>query len=41
MIFPGSMFGDDSDEYIRISFLQPLARIEEAVARMSAFVASL
>ncbi len=41
MIFPGSMFGDDSDQYIRISLLQPLARIEEAVARMSAFVASL
>ena len=31
MIFPGSMFGDDSDKYVRISYLQPLPRIEEAV----------
>ncbi len=38
MIFPGSMFGDDSDKYIRISYLQPLERIEEAVARMKEFV---
>jgi aminotransferase len=41
MIFPGSMFGDDSDQYIRISLLQPIERIEEAAARMKAFVASL
>ena len=38
MIFPGSMFGDDSDKYVRISYLQPLARIEEAVARMRGFI---
>lgn len=38
MIFPGSMFGDDSDTYIRISYLQPMERIEEAVARMEAFL---
>ena len=25
MIFPGSLFGDDSDQYVRISYLQPLA----------------
>jgi aminotransferase len=41
MIFPGSMFGDDSDQFIRISLLQPIERIEEAAARMKAFVASL
>src|SRR5690606_25842032 len=38
MIFPGSMFGDDSDKYVRISYLQPLPRIEEAVGRMSEFI---
>lgn len=39
MIFPGSMFGDDSDKYVRISYLQPLPRIEEAVGRMGDFIA--
>ena len=38
MIFPGSMFGDDSDKYVRISYLQPLPRIKEAVGRMSEFI---
>ena len=38
MIFPGSMFGDDSDNYVRISYLQPLPRIKEAVGRMSEFI---
>jgi aminotransferase len=39
MIFPGSMFGDDSDKYIRISYLQPLLRIAEAAERIQRFVA--
>jgi len=38
MIFPGSMFGDDSDKYVRISYLQPLSRIKEAVDRMRGFI---
>ena len=38
MIFPGSMFGDDSDQYVRISYLQPLSRIKEAVGRMGDFI---
>jgi aminotransferase len=38
MIFPGSLFGDDSDKYIRISYLQPMERIREAVARMKRFI---
>jgi aspartate/methionine/tyrosine aminotransferase len=38
MIFPGSMFGDDSDKYVRISYLQPLPRIKEAVGRMSEYI---
>ncbi|MCB9139078.1 MAG: pyridoxal phosphate-dependent aminotransferase [Caldilineaceae bacterium] len=38
MIFPGSLFGDDSDQYIRISYLQPMPRIREAVARIDGFM---
>jgi aminotransferase len=38
MVFPGAMFGDDSDKYIRISYLQPIERIREAVARMQKFL---
>ncbi|MFO7635165.1 MAG: hypothetical protein R6W76_21645 [Caldilinea sp.] len=38
LIFPGSMFGDDSDKYVRISYLQPQPRIEEAVGRMQKFI---
>ncbi len=38
LIFPGALFGDHSDKYVRISYLQPLARIQEAVARMTRFV---
>lgn len=41
MIFPGSMFGDDSDKYVRISYLQPLPRIKEAVGRMSEYIRSV
>ncbi len=35
LLFPGSMFGDEDDIYVRISYLQPLPRIEEAVERMA------
>ena len=41
MIFPGSLFGDHNDDFLRISLLQPVARIEEAVARMAGTVAGL
>ena len=41
MIFPGSLFGDHTDDFLRISLLQPVARIEEAVERMAATVAAL
>jgi len=37
MVFPGTMFGDDSRDYIRISYLQPLERIKVAMDRISAF----
>jgi aspartate/methionine/tyrosine aminotransferase len=41
MIFPGSLFGDHCDDYVRISLLQPVARIEEAIRRMEETVARL
>ena len=37
MVFPGTMFGDDSTDYIRISYLQPLPMIQEAVQRIASF----
>jgi aspartate/methionine/tyrosine aminotransferase len=40
LIFPGSMFGDDSGDYIRISYLQPMDRIQEAVERINEFLAA-
>lgn len=41
MIFPGELFGDDSGRYVRISYLQPLPRIREAVDRMGQFMGGL
>ncbi|MBI1416828.1 MAG: aminotransferase class I/II-fold pyridoxal phosphate-dependent enzyme [Limimaricola sp.] len=40
MVFPGTMFGDDSTDYIRISYLQPLAKIREAMALIEGFIAA-
>jgi aminotransferase len=37
MLFPGTMFGDTSTDYIRISYLQPLPLIEEAMSRIASF----
>lgn len=41
MVQPGTMFGDASDAYIRIGYLQPLPRIREAMARMQKVIADL
>lgn len=41
MLFPGTMFGDDSTDYIRISYLQPLPLIQEAMRRITAFAQSV
>jgi aminotransferase len=38
MLFPGTMFGDSSTDFIRISYLQPLPVIEEAVRRIEGFL---
>ena len=39
MLFPGTMFGDETTDYIRISYLQPLPMIEEAMERITKFAA--
>ena len=39
MVFPGTMFGDDATDHIRISYLQPLERIKVAMDRIERFVA--
>ncbi|MBB3950008.1 pyridoxal phosphate-dependent aminotransferase [Aureimonas jatrophae] len=41
LLFPGALFGDESDRYVRVSFLQPIERIREAIARMVDFIQSL
>jgi aminotransferase len=41
MMFPGTLFGDPNDDHVRISLLQPRARIEEACARMAGTVRRL
>ncbi len=37
MVFPGTMFGDEETDHIRISYLQPLPLIEEAMERIAGF----
>lgn len=37
MVFPGTMFGDESTDFIRISYLQPLPIIQEAMRRIATF----
>ncbi|SEQ40685.1 aminotransferase [Devosia sp. YR412] len=39
MLFPGTMFGDHDPSYIRMSFLQPIDKIKDAVERMKGFMA--
>jgi len=41
MVQPGTMFGDTSNEYIRIGYLQPLPKILEAMERMKAVIARI
>ena len=40
MVFPGDLFGDPGSDFIRISYLQPLPRLREAMARIGAFLAA-
>jgi aminotransferase len=41
MMFPGSLFGDHCDDYVRISLLQPVVKVEEAARRMEAVVKAM
>ena len=38
MVFPGDMFGDPNSDFIRISYLQPLPVIQEAMQRIKGFI---
>lgn len=38
MVFPGDMFGEESSDFIRISYLQPLPVIKEAMCRINRFI---
>ncbi len=38
MVFPGDMFGEPDSDYIRISYLQPLPLIREAMGRITRFM---
>ena len=40
MVFPGDMFGEPDSDFIRISYLQPLPVIEQAMDRIRAFAAA-
>jgi aminotransferase len=39
MLFSGDMFGEPDSDFIRISYLQPLDRIKEAMTRIKRFIA--
>lgn len=41
MIFPGTLFGDEHKNHIRVSLLAPMPKMIAAVERMKAFVAGL
>jgi aminotransferase len=41
LVFPGTMFGDEDDRYVRFSLLQPLDRIAEAAERMAGVILPL
>ena len=36
LVFPGTLFGDTDDRYVRFSLLQPVERIREAMERLVA-----
>jgi aspartate/methionine/tyrosine aminotransferase len=40
LLFPGTLFGDQEDKYIRLAYLQPMNKIEEAMNKMHKFVES-
>ncbi len=40
LIFPGDLFGDPGSDFVRISYLQPLPRLREAMERIGAFLSA-
>jgi aspartate/methionine/tyrosine aminotransferase len=41
MIYPGTIYGDHTDDFVRMSMTQSLPRIEEAMRRMAGVVAKI
>ena len=41
MIYPGTIYGDHTDDFVRMSMTQPVGRIEEAMSRMARVVAAI
>jgi len=41
MVFPGTLFGDHNDDFVRISLLQPMPKLREAADRMVQAIAKL
>ena len=38
LLFPGTLFGDEEDKYIRLSYLQPINKIQESMNRIKKFI---
>ncbi len=38
LMFPGTLFGDEEDKYIRLSYLQPINKIQESMNRIKKFI---
>jgi aspartate/methionine/tyrosine aminotransferase len=36
LLYPGTLFGDADDRYVRMSLLQPIERMREAMRRIAA-----
>jgi aspartate/methionine/tyrosine aminotransferase len=41
MIYPGIIYGDHTDDFVRMSLTQPVERIKEAMARIAAVVTAI
>ena len=38
LLFPGTLFGDEEDKYIRLSYLQTIEKIQESMKRIKGFI---
>ncbi len=41
MIFPGTLFEDDTNQHVRITLLSPKDKLEQALDRLARFIESL